>query len=168
MDDVQCVEHRFHGRVRAPQRSPKPDREGKAQGVGALGGDSCELLTCDINRSPRQKSAHLIEVLGYRRWVREKAIDRNERRDGRKNCKNAVVGHPGSECQNAVLGNVCVDAQENVLPSAQRYLRRSSGLAASVSFTRLYLIGGRRNYRRTRSRGWQCPPFGLPGSAVIG
>ncbi|KIU01742.1 hypothetical protein QU38_00045, partial [Staphylococcus aureus] len=93
VDDVQGVEHRLHGGVRAPEGEREAGEEGQAQGAASLGGDALPLLADDVDGAGGQHALERGEVLVDDLHVGEEAVAGDERRDRREERQQRVEGH---------------------------------------------------------------------------
>ena len=112
----------------------------------------------------RNEARDVVKLLGDAAGIGEQTIDGDERRDGRKNGEQAIVGHAGGEREDAVLADVAVDPPEDVLPSPRRYLGGRTRLAPRFPPS-VASLGGRGvslGFSGFRER--FCPlPAGRPG-----
>ena len=141
--DVERVEDRLHAAVGAPQRDQDADHRGEPERAAALLREPLHLPTDDVDGPVRQDSAQVGEVRVDRARVRDRAVDGDQRGDGREQGEDGVEGHARRHEQQAVLVELPVEAQRDVLPALGRDLGRGIGLMAAVRLALGELLGRR-------------------------
>ena len=130
IDDVERVDDRLHSGVGAPERQGEAGDESEAELSIAFCRELRDLLVEQVDCAAGQDAGCEREMRVDRRSVGDETVQRDERRDGRKDREQRIEDNPGRDGEQTIVIGGRVNAPENVLPAGPGNLPRS-GRAAS-------------------------------------
>ena len=136
VDDVEGIEDRLGAGVGAPQRQSQGGEESRSKRALPLRSNALHLFANDLQSALRQEAGKQSQMLVDDRSVGEQAVERHQRRRGREQRQQGVVGDACRNQHHTVLLDALDHAPDDIQQTLRRYLRRLVGGASSVVLPR--------------------------------